>query len=135
MGYSAGREGLEALIARISSRLALINIGAGALISGLLALYDSSIVPGFIAGFAIGALNIFWLLRIARRGVKMAPEKAGRFVMMAYPVRFALIAALFALFIVKGSISPWPLVAGFAVAIAITVCTMIYFAREEASHA
>lgn len=135
MDYNAGGGGLEALFSRISSRLVRINIAVGLLVAGLIALYDSSIVPGFAAGFATGALNIFWLLKIARRGLKMRPEKAGRFVMMAYPARFALIAALFALFIVKGKISPWPLVAGFALSIAITVATMIYFAREEATNA
>lgn len=134
MGYSA-EGGLEALFSRISSRVVRMNLAGGAVTTGLLALYDSSFVPGFAAGFATGALNIFWLLKIARRGVKMRPEKAGRFVMTAYPLRFAIIAALFALFIVKGNISPWPLVAGFAGSIAVTVCTMIYFAREEASHA
>ncbi len=134
MGYNASA-GLETLAARISSRVALVNASVCALIAGLLAFFDSSIVPGFAAGFTIGALNIFWLLRIARRGVKMTPEKAGRFVTVAYPVRFALVAALFALFIVKGMLSPWPLVAGFSLSIITAVCTMIYFAREEASHA
>lgn len=133
MGYNA--QGLETLTARISSRVALVNASVCALIAGALAFFDSSIVPGFAAGFTIGALNIFWLLRIARRGVKMTPEKAGRFVTVAYPVRFALVAALFALFIVKGMLSPWPLVAGFSLSIITAVCTMIYFAREEASHA
>jgi hypothetical protein len=134
MGYNASA-GLETLATRISSRVALVNASVCALIAGLLAFFDSSIVPGFAAGFTIGALNIFWLLRIARRGVKMTPEKAGRFVTMAYPIRFALVAALFALFIVKGMLSPWPLVAGFSLSILTAVCTMIYFAREEASHA
>lgn len=135
MGYNAGSAGLEALTIRISSRVGLVNASVCALIAGLLAFFDSSIVPGFAAGFAIGALNIYWLLRIARRGVRMSPEKAGRFVTMAYPVRFALVAALFALFIVKGMLSPWPLVAGFALSIVTTVCTMIYFAREESFNA
>src|SRR4030066_543145 len=114
MGLNDASVGLEAPTIRISSRVGLVNASVCALIAGLVANFDSSIVPGFAAGFAIGALNIFWLLRIARRGVRMSPEKAGRFVTMAYPVRFALVAALFALFIVKGMLSPWPLVAGFA---------------------
>ncbi len=135
MGYSAAAEGLEGLAARISSRVALVNASACALIAGVIAFFDSSIVPGFAAGFAIGALNIHWLLRIARRGVRMTPEKAGRFVTVAYPARFAVVAALFALFIVKGMLSPWPLVAGFGASIAAAVCTMVYFAREEASNA
>ena len=135
MGLNDASVGLEALTIRISSRVGLVNASVCALIAGLLAFFDSSIVPGFAAGFAIGALNIYWLLRIARRGVRMSPEKAGRFVTMAYPVRFALVAALFALFIVKGMLSPWPLVAGFALSIVTTVCTMIYFAREESFNA
>ncbi|MCC6502798.1 MAG: ATP synthase subunit I [Deltaproteobacteria bacterium] len=126
---------LEALSKRVSSRVALVNACACAAIAGLIAFFDSSIVPGFAAGFATGALNIHWLLKIARRSVTMSPEKAGRFVTLAYPVRFALVAALFALFIVKGLISPWPLVAGFALSIATAVCTMIYFAREESFNA
>lgn len=135
MGYNAAAVGLEALTIRISSRLALVNVSTCAVIAALLAFFDSSIVPGFAAGFTIGALNIYWLLRIARKGVRMSPEKAGRFVTMAYPVRFALVAALFALFIVKGLMSPWPLVAGFTLSIITAVCTMIYFAREESFNA
>ncbi|MBI2400732.1 MAG: ATP synthase subunit I [Deltaproteobacteria bacterium] len=135
MGYNAAAVGLEALTIRISSRLALVNVSACAAVAGILVFFDSSIVPGFAAGFTIGALNIYWLLRIARRGVRMSPEKAGRFVTMAYPIRFALVAALFALFIVKGLMSPWPLVAGFTLSIITAVCTMIYFAREESFNA
>lgn len=135
MGYSSAAEGLEGLAAKISSRLAMVNASACAGVAGLLAFFDSSIVPGFAAGFAIGALNTHWLLRIARRGVKMAPEKAGRFVALAYPARFALVAALFALLIIKGALSPWPLVAGFGLSVLTAVCTMVYFAREEASNA
>ena len=99
-------EELDALSKRVSSRVALVNASVCAVIAGLIAFFDSSIVPGFAAGFATGALNIHWLLKIARRSVKMSPEKAGRFVTLAYPIRFALVAALFALFIVKGADQP-----------------------------
>jgi len=126
---------LEALSRRVSSKAALVNAAVCAVLAVGLAFFDSSLVPGFAAGFATGALNMHWLLRIARRSVRMSPEKAGRFVSFAYPARFALVAGLFAILIVKGRLEPWPLVAGFALAIASTVATMIYFAREESSNA
>jgi len=126
---------LEALSRRVSSKVALVNAVVCAVLAGALAFFDSMMVPGFAAGFATGALNMHWLLRIARRSVRMTPEKAGRFVTLAYPARFALVAALFALLIVKGRLSPGPLVAGFALSIAATVITMIYFAREESNNA
>lgn len=126
---------LEALSRRVSSKAALVNVCVCVVLAGALAFFDSSLVPGFAAGFATGALNMHWLLRIARRSVRMSPEKAGRFVSLAYPARFALVAGLFALLIVKGRLSPGPLVAGFALSIAATVGTMIYFAREESNNA
>lgn len=133
MGSDSGSGG--GLIARISSKVVAANLAAGAVATGVLALYESSVASAFAAGAATGALNIFWLMRVARKGLRMTPEKAGRYVMMAYPARFAVVALLFALFIVKGRMSPWPLVAGFALSIAATVCAMIYFAREEARDA
>ena len=135
MGYSA-QTGLEGFTKAISVKVLLANLAACAVLSGvLLAVVNSSIVPGFASGFLIGTVSMLWLIRIARRGMRMAPEKVERFVKAAYHLRFAAVAALFAVLIAKGILSPWPLVAGLTGSIATTVGTMIYLAKEEAADA
>jgi len=135
MGYSE-QTGLEAFTKAISAKVLLTNLAACAVLSGvLLVVANSSIVPGFASGFLIGAISMLWLIRIARRGMRMPPEKVERFVKAAYHLRFAAVAALFAVLIAKGILSPWPLVAGLTGSIATTVGTMIYLAKEEAADA
>ncbi len=135
MGYSE-QTGLEAFTRAISAKVFFINLAACAVFSGvLLVVAKSSIVPGFASGFLIGSVSMLWLIRIARRGMRMDPEKVERFVKAAYHLRFAAVAALFAVLIAKGILSPWPLVAGLTGSIATTVCTMIYLAKEEAADA
>lgn len=137
MAFSPGHgDNIGALTAAISSRVLLANGAACAVLSGLaLVFIGKGTVPGLATGFLIGAASVYWLVRIARRGVSMSPEKAGRFVAVAYQLRFAVVAAAFAILISKGIFSPWPLVAGLTGSIVTTVCTMIYLAKEEASHA
>lgn len=135
MGYSE-QDGLGAFTRAISAKVLLANLASCVVLSGvLLAVANGPVVPGFAAGFLIGSISMLWLIRIARRGMSMDPEKVERFVKAAYHLRFAAVAALFAVLIAKGILSPWPLVAGLTGSIATTVCTMIYLAKEEHSDA
>lgn len=127
--------GIERLLSAASARVTLANAAVCAALCIALAFYNAQMVPALAAGFAIGALNMMMLFRTARRGVRLPAEKAGRFVTISYYLRFAAVAAVIAAVVAKGYLSPWPLVAGFAGSVIVTVCTMIYIAREEALHA
>lgn len=136
MDYSRETADAEAFSATVSLKLLGANLAAFIAASGLaLAFVGTHAFFGIAAGFFIGTASTLWLLRIARKGVRMDPEKAGRFIPAAYRLRFAVVAALLALIMYKGVLSPWPLIGGFLGSALITVCTTIYLAREEASHA
>lgn len=134
MAFS-GTIGVEGITGVISSRVTAVNMASCLVSSALLAVFYMEHAPGFAAGFLIGAMNIYWLLRIARKGILMNPEKAGRLIAISYHVRFAAVALAFGLLITKGLLSPWPMLAGLTVSVFTTICTMIFLAREEASHA
>lgn len=88
---------------------------------------------GVGAGFAVGTLNSLWLVSIARRAVGLASEKAGRFVLVRYQLRFAVTAAIFFILVAWGVFSPWALVAGLSGSLVATIIAMIRMARKEAS--
>lgn len=136
MDYSRGTGDVEAFSAVVSLKLLAANLLAFIAASGVvLAFVGAHAFPGIAAGFFIGTASTLWLLRIARKGARMDPEKAGRFIPAAYRLRFAVVAVLLALILYKGILAPWPLIGGFLGSALITVCTTIYLAREEASHA
>lgn len=114
--------------ARKAGRINLIAGTAGTIAS--LAL-DSPIALALAAGFVVGSINVLWLLRIARRGVTLDADRAARSVKRGYYLRFGATVAAFAVIISKGIISPWPLVAGFSLALFSVIGVMIYTAREE----
>ncbi|MBI5345006.1 MAG: ATP synthase subunit I [Deltaproteobacteria bacterium] len=93
-----------------------------------------SIAAGFTVGYALGVFNIYWLLRIARRGPRLKPEKVGRYVVASYYARFLLTAFIFVLLIVWNILAPpWPPVVGLSAAIFTNVVIMIIsLMREEA---
>jgi len=114
--------------ARKAGRINLIAGTAGTIAS--LAL-DSPIALALAAGFVVGSINVLWLLRIARRGVTLDADRAARSVKRGYYLRFGATVAAFAVIISMGIISPWPLVAGFSLALFSVIGVMIYTAREE----
>ncbi|MEK6759031.1 MAG: ATP synthase subunit I [Deltaproteobacteria bacterium] len=88
---------------------------------------------GIAAGFAVGTLNSLWLVSIARRAVGLTSEKAGRFVLVRYQLRFAVTAVIFFILVAWGVFSPWALVAGLSGSLVATITAMIRMARKEAS--
>lgn len=117
--------------APLALRILFFNLLTGGAGFGLASMYWQGRAVGFAAGFAIGLVNVFWLLRIARKGVTFEPGRAGRMVARSYYLRFAATSALLALLISRGLVGPIPLVIGLSAAIFTTLGVMISFAFEE----
>lgn len=119
--------------ASVALKVGVLNAAVGLLGTGAAFLVKSSLAPGFAAGFILGGVNALLLLKIARKGVLMPAEKAGRFVTVSYLARFTLTAVVVALLIYRGFVTPWPLLAGLAASIFTTIGVLIGIARKEAS--
>lgn len=119
--------------ASVALKVGVLNAAVGLLGTGAALLIKSSLAPGFAAGFILGGVNALLLLKIARKGVLMPAEKAGRFVTISYFARFTLTAVVVALLIYRGFVTPWPLLAGLAASIFTTIGVLIGIARKEAS--
>jgi len=117
--------------ASLSLRILFVNVLVCAIGAGLALTYWQGRSAGFAAGFAIGLANVFWLLRIARKGVACEPGRAGRMVARSYYLRFAATAALLAFLISRGLVGPIPLVIGLSASIFTTLGVLISFAFEE----
>lgn len=134
MGLAAIKaNGVDGAASSVVWKVGCANTASGLLGTGIIALVRTSAAGPFAIGFVLGLLNAFWLLRIARRGVQMTPEKAGRFVAISYYIRFAATAAVFIALLLVARISPWPMLAGLTCSVFTTVAVMIFLAREEAS--
>lgn len=114
-------------------KIAAANLIAGISGTAIAALIKNTLASGFAAGYILGVINIFWLMRIVRKGINLEAEKAGRLVARSYYVRFAATALIFAYIISKGWLSPLPLLIGLTGSIFTTVVVMIFVAVEEAS--
>ncbi len=117
----------------VALKVGLLNAAVGLLGTGAALLLKSSLAPGFAVGFILGGVNALLLLKIARKGVLMDADKAGRFVTVSYFVRFAFTAVILALLIYRGFLTPWPLLAGITASIFTTIGVLIGIARKEAS--
>ena len=114
------------------SRLAVVNAVAFTLGTAASMMAGAGAAKGFIAGYAIGMASLLWLLRIASTGLKMPPERAGRYVAVRYYARFVLTAGVFIILIKNGLLNPWSPVAGLSACIFATVGALVISAREEA---
>lgn len=123
--------GLSVTSAPAVRRSVIANIAAGALATGLLAVFKTPLATGFAVGYIIGVVNLLWLLRIARRAVAMAPHRAQRFVARHYFMRFAATALVLGVLISKRYIEPWPPVGGLTLCVLTTIGVMLYSAKEE----
>lgn len=126
-------KGIESVARGAALKVGIFNAVAFFIGLALTFLIKSAFVPAFAAGYILGVVNVFWLLRIARRGVLMEAEKAGRFVTFSYFVRFAITTAVLGMLISTGMLSPWPMLAGLSGAIFTTIGVLFFIAREEAS--
>jgi hypothetical protein len=117
----------------VHARVALVNAAAGIIGLGASVMAGPGVAKGFAAGYAIGLVNLLWLLRIATRGLTMTPERAGRYVAVRYYIRFILTAGIFIILIKNGILSPWPPVAGLSASIFATIGALVISAREESS--
>ncbi|MBI1910718.1 MAG: ATP synthase subunit I [Deltaproteobacteria bacterium] len=133
MASDAKPKGIAETTSSIAYKAAVANLAVGAIGAAALFFFKKPFAAGFAAGYIIGVANALWMLRIARKGVGMKPDKAGRFVTLNYHARFLITAAIFAILISSKIFSPWPLVAGLTGSIFTTIIVMIAAAREEAS--
>lgn len=115
----AYKAGVANLITGVGGTLALAIIISGA------------VAVGFAAGYIVGAVNILWLFRIAKKGINMAPQKAGRYVASSYSLRYAITILALGALISTRLVKAWPAVAGLTVCIFTTIAAVIFAAREE----
>ncbi len=112
-------------------RIGAANIIAGIIGTGAAAAFKSASAPGFALGFTIAVINIFWLMRVIRKGVSQNSARAGSIIARSYYVRFAATAVALTLIVSKGFASPLPLLLGLTVSIFTTVCVMIFSALAD----
>lgn len=108
-----------------------INAVAGAAVCVYGMLTGTTVVTGIAAGYLIGAVNMSWLLRIACRGVALSPEAAARGVARSYYIRYVATVLIFALFIIRGWLSPWQLVIGFSLSVFSVIGILTFFAFDN----
>lgn len=125
--------GLKALQSSIAWRIGVSNLASGIILTAALGVFKAAYAQGFAIGFTIAVFNIFWLMRVIRKGVALTSPKAGRIVARSYFVRFAATAVIITLLVSKGVTSPLPLILGLTASIVTTICVMIFSALEEVS--
>ncbi len=107
--------------------LAICSTGVAALVA---IRSGSGVVFGFVFGYLLGVVNIFWISRIADKAARMALEKAVRYATVNYYIRFAIIALVFVAIIVMDIMKPGPPIVGFAVSLCATMSTMVYLVKK-----
>jgi hypothetical protein len=125
--------GLKVLQGRVAWRIGVANLAVGIICTAALGVFKTSSAPGFALGFTVALFNIFWLMRVVRKGVALTSPKAARIVARSYFVRFAATALVLTLIVSKGVAHPLPLMLGLTVSIVTTICVMIFSALEEVS--
>ncbi|MBI5493054.1 MAG: ATP synthase subunit I [Deltaproteobacteria bacterium] len=126
---SSGPKGL--ISASTAYKIAAVNLAVGLGGTVVTALIKNSLASGFAAGYIIGVLNIFWLVRIVRKGINLDSKKAGRMMAGGYYARFAATAVVMTYIVAKGILTPLPLLLGFTGSIFATVGVTIFVAMEE----
>ena len=88
----------------------------------------------FAAGIACGGIlalgNIFWLKRSIERAMGLEPRQAGRFAIVRYVLRLAVLGGLFYLAIVKIGIDIIGLIAGLSVLVIVIMGFSLYRAAR-----
>jgi hypothetical protein len=91
--------------------------------------------PQFAAGIACGGLlalgNTFWLKRSIVQAMGLEPRQAGRFAVVRYLVRLAVLAALLYLLIVRVGIDIIGLVVGLSVFVIVIIGCSLYRAARN----
>ncbi|MBI5234834.1 MAG: ATP synthase subunit I [Deltaproteobacteria bacterium] len=117
--------------AKTASGFARMAIWGGAIAAVAGLLLSNRPTTGFAVGWMIAAVNMSWLLRIARRCLELTPEKAARSGARTYYLRFAATALVFTIVVSRKLIDPVPLLAGFSGSLFLIIGIMIAVAREE----
>jgi uncharacterized iron-regulated membrane protein len=91
--------------------------------------------PQFAAGIACGGLlalgNTFWLKRSIERAMGLEPRQAGRFAVVRYVVRLAVLAGVLYLLIVRIGIDIIGLVLGLSILVIVIIGCSLYRAARN----
>ncbi len=116
----------------IVAKVALANFVVFSVVVALANLITgtSTLAAAFTFGFALGAGNIYWLLRISRKATRMKADKGHRYAAFNYYIRFTLTIVVFAVVIIYGIFSPWASLAGFVASTMTTMFMMVILGKE-----
>lgn len=115
----------------------LIKVGAANAIASVIAVSTGAIVASafvvfsILMGAMIGAINLSLLTRTIKNGFSFKPEKAQRFVIKRYYIRFLTILVIIGVLVSKDIAEPVGLIIGFSVIMMTTLAATIYFAKKE----
>jgi hypothetical protein len=122
-------ETIEPPVLVVASRVGVINLFLG--IAGVAActIISGEFARGFSLGFLIGILNQYLCLQMARRGIRIAPERVMSYVLTRYFLRFFLTVTVFAVLVSKALANPMALIIGFGVSLFVSITTIVFVAR------
>ncbi|MBI5827800.1 MAG: ATP synthase subunit I [Deltaproteobacteria bacterium] len=106
----------------------LVAGGVGTIASAMM--ISGMVAVGFAAGYMIGVANIWMLLNIAKKGVEMTPQEAGKYVASRYYLRYSATIIALSVLIATGLVGAGPALAGLTVCIFTTIAAIIFAARE-----
>ncbi len=123
-------KGLEQSITHISHKVLVFNVGLGILGFGICSVLGIDVsIRDFATGYLLGTINIFWLLRIARSGMIMEPDNAGRYVTRRYYIRLCVLTLAVLVLISRGITGPWGILAGLTGSVVSTIFVAILMAK------
>lgn len=108
-----------------------LNIGVSVAGALLCLIFSAPLFTGFAAGTLLGLLNQRMCLRNIGRSFTLAPDKAMRFVMVQYYLRFIFVVATLGTLIAIGGVNPWGLIIGFSLVLLSTIVAVYNIARTE----
>lgn len=115
----------------VAYKAGVANLVVGGVVTVASAMMISWMVAvGFAAGYMIGVANIWMLLNIARKGVEMTPQEAGKYVASRYYLRYSATIIALIVLIATGLVGAWPALTGLTVCIFTTIAALIFAARE-----
>lgn len=101
------------------------------LVVGGLLLGSPRVAAGIAAGGVIALGNVYWLRQGIARAMGLEPRQAGRFALVRYLMRLAILAALLYLLLVKVGIDIIGLVIGLSVLVIIIIGYSLYRAAHN----
>lgn len=99
-------------------------------LSGLM-LFSTKTGLGVLTGGIIGIANFLWMRSTLRRILGILPDNPGRYALLRFVARMAVLALVLYLVLVSGFCSPIALVAGLSVIVVTIVVLSLYDALHR----